>query len=390
MPQNGRIFLLHPNNELVPLDEAEYDSEDLLQTILTENPDLLGGEQINPDSSRRFLLVAREMIVHDDTGAGRWSLDHLFLDQDGIPTLVGVKRSSDSRIRREVVGQMLDYAANSTVHWPVGWVRSKFEEGCRRDGENASSKRQDFLGHDSEADESQVDHFWDAVESNLRNKRIRLVFVADTIPTELRRIIEFLNEVMTPTEALAVEIHQFRWEGVRVLVPRVTGQTEARRQAKQILQTRPVRVAMEEETSLSAVRNHADRDENVLQAVREILASSRKADLELTFITTTRGPQCLIRLPGSVALLQMENSARATWLCMTALRRRALFDREEVRDSLREKLVGIPGFLLGRAGMTGWPRINISERVRGGRLTEFIKVMDWTVDQWRSNQQNGS
>lgn len=390
MPRNGRIFLLHPNNELAPLDEAEYDSEDLLQAILTEHPALLGGEQINPDSPRRFLLVAREMTVHDDTGVGRWSLDHLFLDQDGIPTLVEVKRSSDSRIRREVVGQMLDYAANSTVHWPAGWVRSQFEEGCRRDGENASSKLQDFLGRASEADESRLDHFWDAVESNLRDKRIRLLFVADTIPTELRRIIEFLNEVMTPTEALAVEIRQFTGEGVRALVPRVTGQTEARRQAKQIPQMRPGRVAMEEETFLNAVRTHADRDGNVLQAVREILAWSRKADLDLTFETTTRGPQCLIRLPGSVALLQMENSARATWLCMTALRRRAPFDREEVRDSLREKLVGIPGFSLSRAGMTGWPRINLSELVRGGQLTEFIKVMNWTVDQWRSNQQNGS
>lgn len=389
MPQNGRIFLLHPNNELAPLDEAEYDSEDLLQTILTNHPDLLGGEQINPDSPRRFLLVAREITVHDDTGAGRWSLDHLFLDQDGIPTLVEVKRSSDSRIRREVVGQMLDYAANSTVHWPVGWVRSQFEEGCRRDGENASSKLQDFLGLASEADESDVDHFWDAVESNLRDKRIRLLFVADTIPTELRRIIEFLNEVMTPTEALAVEIHQFTGEGVRVLVPRVTGQTEARRQAKQIPQTRRPRVAMEEETFLNAVRTHEDRDGNVLLAVREILAWSRKADLDLTFETTTRGPQCLIRLPESVALLQMENSARATWLCMTGLRRRTPFDQEEVRDSLREKLVGIPGFSLSRAGMTGWPRINLSELVRGGRLTEFIRIMDWMVDQWRSNQQNG-
>lgn len=389
MTQSGRIFLLHTNKELAPLDETEYDSEDLLQTIVTKHPDLLGGEQINPDSPRRFLLVAREMTVHDDTGAGRWSLDHLFLDQDGIPTLVEVKRSSDSRIRREVVGQMLDYAANSTVHWPVGWVRSQFEEGCRRNGENASSKLQDFLGLASEADESDVDHFWDAVESNLRDKRIRLLFVADTIPTELRRIIEFLNEVMTPTEALAVEIHQFTGEGVRVLVPRVTGQTEARRHAKQLPQTRPPRVAMEEETFLDAVRDHADRDDNVLQAVPEILAWSRKADLDLTFETTTRGPQCLIRLPGSVALLQMEDSARATWLCMTALRRRAPFDREEVRDSLREKLVGIPGFSLSRAGMTGWPRINLSELVRGGRLTEFIRVMDWMVDQWRSNQQSG-
>jgi hypothetical protein len=38
------------------------------------------------------------------------------LDQDAIPAIVEVKRSTDTRIRREVVGQMLDYAANSVVY----------------------------------------------------------------------------------------------------------------------------------------------------------------------------------------------------------------------------------------------------------------------------------
>src|SRR4051794_12230288 len=41
-------------------------------------------------------------------GSSRWSLDHLFVDQEGVPTLVEVKRSSDTRARREVVAQMLD------------------------------------------------------------------------------------------------------------------------------------------------------------------------------------------------------------------------------------------------------------------------------------------
>jgi hypothetical protein len=58
------------------------------------------------------------------SGGGRWSVDHLFLDQEAIPTLVEVKCSSDSRIRREVVGQMLDYAANAVVYWPIETVRS--------------------------------------------------------------------------------------------------------------------------------------------------------------------------------------------------------------------------------------------------------------------------
>ena len=40
----------------------------------------------------------------------RWSLDHLFVSRTGIPVLIEVKRASDTRLRREVVGQLLDYA----------------------------------------------------------------------------------------------------------------------------------------------------------------------------------------------------------------------------------------------------------------------------------------
>src|SRR4051794_25314367 len=61
------------------------------------------------------------------TGSDRWSLDHVFLNADGVPTLVEVKRSSDTRARREVVAQMLDYAANATAYWKVDALRAWFE-----------------------------------------------------------------------------------------------------------------------------------------------------------------------------------------------------------------------------------------------------------------------
>ena len=99
------------------MEEAAYDSENLLQELLAKYPDLLAGEQINSTEPRRWLLITREMSVPDEQeGAGRWSLDHLFPDQDAVPTLVEVKRSTDTQLRREVVGQMLDDAANAVVY----------------------------------------------------------------------------------------------------------------------------------------------------------------------------------------------------------------------------------------------------------------------------------
>ena len=46
---SGRIYLLNGDSELTGMDESEYDSEDLLQRLLADHPDLLAGEQINSD-----------------------------------------------------------------------------------------------------------------------------------------------------------------------------------------------------------------------------------------------------------------------------------------------------------------------------------------------------
>src|SRR5262245_41494007 len=111
--------------------ERPYEAEALLQTLIAEHPEVLTGDEENGTAG--WLLVKRETGVPDQAdGADRWSLDHLFLDQAGILTLVEVKRSSDSRARREVVAQMLDYAANATAHWKVDSLRAWFEAECDR------------------------------------------------------------------------------------------------------------------------------------------------------------------------------------------------------------------------------------------------------------------
>lgn len=126
---SGGIYLIQDDGGLVEMSEQDYASEDLLQGLLAKYPNLLAGDRIDSDEPRRWLLVSREVsLASEEDGAGRWSVDHLFLDQDAIPTIVEVKRSTDTRLRREVVGQMLDDAANAVVYWPVDTLRSRFEE----------------------------------------------------------------------------------------------------------------------------------------------------------------------------------------------------------------------------------------------------------------------
>lgn len=224
----GGIFLLS-GEELVAMHEHPYDSEDLLQTLLAKYPELIAGESVGSTMSQRWLLVKREVGVPDSaTGGSRWSLDHLFIDDQAVPTLIEVKRSDDTRIRREVVGQMLDYAANGVVYWPAERLRSDFEARCATDGLDSLDELRSSLG-----DEIDPERFWDDVEQNLRSGRVRLVFVSDSIPQELRRVIEFLNERMSPTEVLGIEIKQYLGSGgLKTLVPRVVGQTEQARLQK--------------------------------------------------------------------------------------------------------------------------------------------------------------
>jgi len=220
---SGQIFLVHDDNTLLEVHETEYDSEGVLQELLERHPAILAGDQVNPIEPRQWLLVDREVgVPGEEEGTDRWALDHLFLDQDGIPTLVEVKRSSDTRLRRQVVGQLLDYAANATSYWPGDRIREEFEKRCETRGVDPADQIADAF--DDELDD---DKYWELVDTNLRAGRLRLLFIADVIPTELRRIVEFLNEQMSPAEVLAVELKQYldTHSGMRTLVPRVVGQT---------------------------------------------------------------------------------------------------------------------------------------------------------------------
>jgi hypothetical protein len=229
----GKIYLIDKGDQLRPMTEQPYPSEDLLQKLLEDYPDLLAGEQINQDTPRRWLLISREMgVPAEENGGDRWSLDHLFVDQDGIPTLVEVKRSSDTRTRREVVAQMLDYAANAIVHWPIETIRVKFENSCEQNDKDAEAELSQFLENGAEDRTTTPEAFWSTVSTNLQAGKIRMVFVADRIPSELQRIIEFLNEQMEQIEVLAVELRQFVGEGIRTLVPRVLGLTASAQQKK--------------------------------------------------------------------------------------------------------------------------------------------------------------
>jgi len=375
----GGIYLIQNSGELVEMVEEAYSSEDFLQDLLARYPSLLAGNQINPVLPRRWLLVTREVPVPDQQdGADRWSVDHLFLDQDGVPTIVEVKRSNDTRIRREVVGQMLDYAANGVVYWPIDRLRALYEANCQALGLDPQGAIQSLL--DTEDD---IEGFWQKVKTNLQAGRVRMVFVADHIPPELQRVVEFLNSQMDPAEVLAIEIKQYVGSAQRTLVPRVIGQTVEAQQKKG---AGGASVKQWDEQSLltELATNHGQRSADV---ARQLL---RWAEQRMPAIYWGKGDQMGSFTPGlnhkgywhQVIGVWSKGSKGNVEVQFHYMKGKILpFTDEEMRKELLQRLNTVPGISLPHDAYNRLPNFYLSALKDEDAVAQFLTVLDWFVDQ---------
>jgi len=356
--------------------EQPYSSEDTLQSLLADYPDLLAGDQ-SEGEPRRWLLLAREAPVGDAQSDSRWSVDHLFVDQDAIPTIVEVKRSDDTRIRREVVSQMLEYAANATAYWRLDDLRARFGTAARSTGQDPDDILADLL----QDDRTGPDQFWQSLRTNLAASKVRLVFVSDEIPPELRRLVEFLNEQLTSAEVLAIEVKQYvdAKGHHQTLVPRLIGQTERANQAKGRAPSRrwdrdTLRRELQERHGAAAA-----------DTAREILDWAAQLGLRVEY---GRGARDGSLMPGSDEGAACYPFALYTYgrieIQFQSLRRRSPFDDLERRKELQAKLNAIPGVGIPDDRLGIRPSFALEVLQPQAALDAFLKTMRWVIDEVRS------
>lgn len=374
---NTGIYLIKEGDRLLEMSEQPYQSEAVLQELLAKHPNILAGNLIDSSVPRRWLLISRELGLPDEENAAdRWSVDHLFLDQDGIPTIVEVKRSSDSRIRREVVGQMLDYAANAIRYWPIETIRSKFEAQLDAQGIDPDQTLSEFLGTDSD-----IEQFWQKVKTNLQAGKLRLVFVADEIPTELKRIVEYLNSQMDPTEVLAVEIKRYSGNGLTTLVPRIFGQTAEAQQKKSVTSSETRQ--WDERSFFGELQRRHGSDATVI--ARKILdwahvngqvwwGQGARSGSFVPFFTHkgTDHPLFAVWTYGRVEIYFY-------WYT-----RRAPFDSDLKKKELLSKLNAIAGINLPDDAINKRPGIPISAFTADDALKSFFEIFEWFINEVKS------
>lgn len=355
------------DGKLAELSTEPFASEDAFQKLLADHPELLAGSRSNPDAADRWLLVRREMGIPDqDSGGDRWAVDHLFLDREGVPTLVEVKRSTDPRIRRELVGQMLDYAANAVVYWPVEMIRSRFVARCEAEQKSADEALADFLGEEYDADA-----FWAKVKTNIQARRMRMVFVADVIPPELRRIVEFLNEQMDPAEVLALEIKQYMGTDLRTLVCTVIGRTAEAEQKK----GRRVRIWDEDSFFASAAEKCTPR---IVDAIRRVYDWAR-ANQSVSWGKGVRYGGFGVADPksGTAVLWAYDNGQ--ILLPASNLQRLPPFDLPEKRQAFVAQFNTIQGVEIpdGDPASGNWPSFRLHALPLPDGAERLVEVLAW-------------
>jgi hypothetical protein len=292
------------------------------------------------------------------SASDRWAVDLFLLDGEGVPTFVEVKRAKDPRTRREVIAQMLEYAANGSVYWRTADIRKLLQ------ARSASSS--DFLELFNKITDGDSDNYWSSVESKLSAGQVRLVFVADRIPNELRRLVEFLNERMPDVQVLALEVRQFKVGDRRIAVGEAVGNT---------MRSRDTKGRQDAPVSLEDWLDKADFSDPTLTGKLASLFSS--LGIYMNNVVLKPAPSQLtlsVQMPtGRVQVIGANK--RWVWLALASLRRSSVYVDESARRTLLEKLEQIMGAPPTKWNLTGYPAFDITFLSNDDRREKFGEVV---------------
>lgn len=270
---------------------------------------------------------------------------------------------------------MLDYAANAVAYWPIEQIRARFEMRCEAEGTDPDETLEDFLAGADDADA-----FWKRVKTNLQAGRVRLVFLADAIPSELRRVVEFLNQQMDPAEVLAVEVKQFEGRGMKTLVPRLLGQTETARQ-KKASSSQPSR-QWDEPSFLERLRERQGDEQ--ADIARKCLEWARERQLSIWWGRGAKDGSFIPSLHdehGKSILFGVWTYGRLE--LQFQYMNRVPFRDMALRRQLADRLQEIPGVEIADHRLTRRPAFDLGLLEPPAALQAFFDAFDWMLAESR-------
>ena len=176
-----------------------------MQDYLEEYPIVIPLSEIIEGASD-LLCIGREVI------AGSGYIDLLFIDKEGLLTLVETKLRKNREVRREVIGQVIEYASYVS-QWNADDVYRIANEYFLTSDVVPSERKGITLDKVMKSDKIVGDEFSDEdfryqIEQNLRDGRLRLIIAVDKLIEELRATVTFLNS-NSKYEILLLKVSSF-------------------------------------------------------------------------------------------------------------------------------------------------------------------------------------
>jgi hypothetical protein len=199
--------------ERVSLGNGQYD-ESWLQTLCFNNPTILPIGEIEP-AFDGMLPICQEM----QTASG--PCDLVYVNETGFITIAECKLWRNPEARRQVVGQILDYAKDLSQ-----WDYTKFEHECLKARKSSDNSLYGIVAkHYPDLDASE---FIDRVQRNLRKGRFLLLIIGDGIRENMESLVQYLQgqgALNFSMSLLEVPVFKHPYNNDLVLAPRILAKT---------------------------------------------------------------------------------------------------------------------------------------------------------------------
>jgi hypothetical protein len=217
--QHTNPVIVGPSGEVSPLRQISLNGngnridEGWLQRLIENSPSVLPLAEIDREFAN-VVHLCREM----STAAG--FIDHVLVTDSGHLVLVECKLWRNPQARREVVGQILDYAAEISRYTSADFQR-EVNRKLKTTGDIVFE-----MVHDRFPDTEQIS-FNDSLTRNLRSGRMMLLIVGDGISEGVETIAEYLTKHSGLNFTLGlVELPMFELAADSIVVtPRVVAHT---------------------------------------------------------------------------------------------------------------------------------------------------------------------
>ena len=296
-----KILVKSPNErDWSTAELISYKDEVHMQEIIYNKLDVIPFEDIQPKSANLMKIPIKELGL-----PGSGSTDIVVVDQEGTIYIIETKLAKNPEAKRQVVGQILEYAAflgEQDFNWLDSQVKSK-------QGKNFTEFFQDIQDWDKEI-------FEDNVANNLQQGRFKLIIVVDQLNRELQHTTQFMRDKLD-IEIYPIELRYFKDKNeTEILFPKVQASQKTKQSTK-----RPARPW--DETSF--FEDAKKKNGETLATIRKLYEIGKELEKEHGEVTWGRGDtygtfQVRVPFKGKpVALFVIKSDGERNWFAFKNL-----------------------------------------------------------------------